>query len=82
MIVYADIKGNEAVVIYEFSDEDLSILHHLKEHGYMEFRNGHNSEIVDKLYDNGFVTSDDSAWHFTVVLTKLGEAVVKNLDKN
>lgn len=72
-------ENNKAVVTYEFSEDDISILKHLKEHGYMEFRNGKNSSIVDSLYDYGFVKSNDDAWHFTVHLTELGNKVVSSI---
>ena len=79
MIVSTKFENNKAIVVYEFSEEDLNILKHLKRHGWMEFYRGYNSAIADNLYDYGFVTSDDDAWHFTIVLTKLGEEVVKGL---
>jgi ribosomal protein S8 len=73
------VENNQAVVTYQFSEEDMNVLKHLKEHGYMEFRNGAKSEIVDNLYDYGFVKSDDDAWHYTVKLTELGEQVVSSM---
>lgn len=76
MIVNTKIESNKAIVTYEFSEDDLKVLTHLKQHGYMEFRNNESSMIVDNLYDNGFVEMDDDAWHYTVVLTTLGENVV------
>ncbi|PLS18927.1 hypothetical protein CVD28_00565 [Bacillus sp. M6-12] len=81
MIKNVEMKNQQAMVTYEFSEQDMEILRHLKEHNYMEFRRGENSAIVDNLYDYGFVTTDDDAWHFTVVLTKLGKAVVESWDK-
>jgi hypothetical protein len=69
-------QDNKAVVTYEFSGDDIEVLKHLKAHGYMEFRRGANSAIVDSLYDYGFVKTDDDAWHYTIVLSKLGESVV------
>ena len=69
-------QNNEAVVTYKFSDDDIKVLSHLKEHGYMEFRRNVGSEIVDSLYNYGFVESNEDAWHFTISLTKLGKSVV------
>lgn len=75
-----ELNGNTAIVTYEFSQEEIDVLKHLKEHGYKEFRNGENSVIVDDLYDYGFVTDDSMSWHYTVKLTNLGESLVKDLD--
>lgn len=80
MIKETRIEGNKAIVTFEFSEDDLKVLKHLKEHGYMEFRNNENSAIVDNLFDNGFVEADDYAWHDTVLLTELGDNVVKAMD--
>lgn len=76
MIKNTTFENNNAVVSYEFSDDDIKVLTHLKEHGYIGFPGGAGSDIVDALYDYGFVEADDDAWHFTVKLTKLGKSVV------
>lgn len=76
MIKNTQFQDNNAVVTYEFSENDIQVLTHLKEHGYMEFRRNEGSDIADSLYEYGFVDADSDAWHFTIKLTKLGEQVV------
>lgn len=76
LISAVKVENNQVVVTYDFSEEDKKVLKHLKEHGYMEFRRGQNSNIVENLYEYGFVQSDDDAWHYTVVLTELGKKTV------
>lgn len=66
---------NSVKINYTFTDEELMVLNHLKEHDYMEFKNG-GDVIVDDLIDKGFIKSKDMAWHYTVVLTDVGKAVV------
>lgn len=80
MITNVKVKnGHEIHVRHELTPEELTVLKHLKEHGYMEFRNGGDA-ITDDLYDRGFVKSDDMAWHYTVKLTELGKAVVEQFE--
>lgn len=80
MIKNTEVIGNQAVVTYEFSEDDLKVLNHLKKHGYMEFKNYNENLIADNLYEHGFVESIDDSWHFTLKLTKLGQKIVDSMD--
>ncbi|AGI11905.1 hypothetical protein X915_gp057 [Bacillus phage vB_BanS-Tsamsa] len=80
MISKTEVLNNNAVVTFSLSEKEMEIMKHLKEHGWMEFRRGEGSEIVDRLYDYGIVTSDDDAWHFTIIPTKVGKQIIKAMD--
>lgn len=77
MIEHVYFHGNKAHVAYNFSDGDIEVLLDLKRYGYIEFKQDDDSSIMDNLYNGGFVTTDDDAWHLTFILTDLGNSVVR-----
>lgn len=80
MISKTEVFVNKAIVTFDLSTEELEIMKHLKEYGWMEFRRGEGSQIIERLYDYGIVTSDDDAWHFTIIPTKIGEQIIKAMN--
>lgn len=80
MIKNVELDGKIMRVSYEFTEEEIEILRHLKREGFKEFNLWTNSDVVDNLYDYGFVRSVDGSWHYTVKLTELGKKAVESLD--
>jgi hypothetical protein len=72
MRITETISDNTITKVYELSKLEIAFLKRLNKVKKIEYRNGDYPSHLYDLMHNSFITEDEYAWHFTIILDEYG----------